>query len=182
VTDATLVLHATGARLAPRITFDQAAEPANRLAVYRYLVHLTRNPDLAEDLTQAAFERALTSLDRFDPARGPLRFWLVMIARRVAVDHMRSERSRRAREERYAAAEPDHAPPPDLPGEVSPEMRRALGSLSDTEREAVALRVIIGLSGTEAAAVMGISPTACSTTLHRALTRLRRDIGAADHA
>lgn len=57
-----------------------------------------------------------------------------------------------------------------------------MDKLSDTERESVALRVVIGLSGAEAAAVMGISVTACSTTLHRALTRLRSSMEAADRA
>ena len=48
----------------------------------------------------------------------------------------------------------------------------ALGQLSRAEREVVALRVLLELDGPTAARVLGISATACSTRLSRALKRL----------
>jgi DNA-directed RNA polymerase specialized sigma24 family protein len=40
----------------------------------------------------------------------------------------------------------------------------------------IALRVVLDLDAAEAAEVMGVSPSACSSQLHRALTKLRREV------
>ncbi len=45
-------------------------------------------------------------------------------------------------------------------------------ALSAAEREVIALRVILDLDGKSAARLLGISPTACSTRLSRALKKL----------
>jgi RNA polymerase sigma-70 factor (ECF subfamily) len=99
--------------------------------VHRYLCHLVRDRDLAEDLTSATFERALRDWRRYDPSRGRPSVWLVEIARRVALDHFRKEGRRRAREERWAAGEPQADPGPEGPGGFSEELREALGRLTD---------------------------------------------------
>ena len=59
-----------------------------------------------------------------------------------------------------------------MPEGLSPELEAALVSLSAGEREVIALRVLLELDGEEAARVLGISPTAVSTRLSRALTKL----------
>jgi len=63
-----------------------------------------------------------------------------------------------------------------LPG----PLEDALRELSPAEREVVALRVLLELDGPSAARVLGISKTACSTRLSRALKRLEErmnDVG-----
>jgi RNA polymerase sigma factor (sigma-70 family) len=54
----------------------------------------------------------------------------------------------------------------------SPALESALRSLNAGEREVVALRVVLELDGDETARVLGISATAVSTRLHRALAKL----------
>src|SRR5436189_5765266 len=71
-------------------------------AVHRYLVFLTGNRSVAEDLTGETFEKAFRAWRRFDPRRGTPRAWLCGIARRAALDHLRAEDRRRRREERFA--------------------------------------------------------------------------------
>ncbi len=146
--------------------------------VYRYLVLMTGNRAVAEDLTGETFEKALRLWRRFDPSRASARTWLCQIARSAALDHFRSEERRRRREERYAGEEPrvDHAAFGDG---FSPELELALQALSAGEREVIALRVLLGLDGRTAARLLSISPTACSTRLSRALQRLEETIG--DH-
>jgi DNA-directed RNA polymerase specialized sigma24 family protein len=51
-------------------------------------------------------------------------------------------------------------------------LEAALTQLSPADREVVALRVLLELDGPTAARVLGISATACSTRLSRALKRL----------
>src|SRR4029079_16127813 len=66
--------------------------------VHRFLVYLTGDRTLADDLTADAFERAWKQRDRFDPRRAGPRSWLLAIARSCALDHLRAERRRGARE------------------------------------------------------------------------------------
>lgn len=160
-------------------TFREAAE-AHLDDVHAYLVYLTGNRSLAEDLTASTFEKALRLWRRFDPRRGTARTWLCQVARTVALDHFRSEERRARREGVYAAREPREAPEPMVDG-LSPALQRALRELSAADREIVALRVLLELDGPTAARVLGISPTACSTRLNRALGRLEermRDVAA----
>jgi RNA polymerase sigma-70 factor (ECF subfamily) len=150
-----------------RPTFSAVAE-SELDAVHRYLLFLTGNRTVAEDLTAETFEKAFRSWRRFDPRRGTPRAWLCRIARSIALDHFRAEERRRRREERYARAQPDTEEPTLGPGAV----QAALAGLSPADREVVALRVLLELDGPTAARVLGISTTACSTRLSRALKRL----------
>jgi RNA polymerase sigma-70 factor, ECF subfamily len=138
-------------------------------AVYRYLVYLTGDRSAAEDLAAETFEKAFRSWRRFDPRRAAPRTWLCRIARSVAVDWFRAESRRRRREEIYAR---DAAESEELGEGLPPALERALRELSPAEREVVALRVLLELDGPSAARVLGISQTACSTRLSRALRRL----------
>ena len=52
--------------------------------VYAYLVYLTRDRSLAEDLAADTFEKALRLWQRFDPRRASARTWLCQIARTTA--------------------------------------------------------------------------------------------------
>ena len=140
--------------------------------VLAYLVYLTADHSLAEDLTVETFERALRRWRRFDPSRGGARTWLCQLARSAALDHFRSEDRRRRREDRYAVRELREVAPPSFGEGLSPELEQALAELSRAEREVVALRVVLELDGETASRVLGISPTACSTRLSRALQRL----------
>ena len=140
--------------------------------VLAYLVYLTADHSLAEDLTVETFERALRRWNRFDPRRGGARTWLCQLARSTALDHFRSEDRRRRREYRYAVRELREVAPPSFGEGLSVELEQALAELSRADRELLALRVVLELDGETAARVLGISPSACSTRLNRALQKL----------
>ena len=150
-----------------RPTFAAVAE-AELDAVHRYLLFLTGDPSLAEDLAGETFEKAFRTWRRFDPRRGSARTWLCQIARTTALDHFRAEERRRRREDRYARDRAAVEEPVATPGELA----AALAQLSRAEREVIALRVLLELDGPSAARLLGISRTACSTRLSRALKRL----------
>jgi RNA polymerase sigma-70 factor (ECF subfamily) len=159
-----------GARPAARPDFAAVAE-ASLDGVYRYLLYLTRDASLAEDLTGETFERALRSWRRYDPRRGEPIGWLCRIARSAALDRFRADERRRARERRYASAAEDASETPFVEG-LSPELERALSGLSAADREVIVLRVVLELEAAETARLLGISATACTTRLNRALQRL----------
>ncbi len=150
-----------------RPTFSAVAE-SELDAVHRYLLFLTGNRAVAEDLTGETFEKAFRVWRRFDPRRGTPRAWLCGIARTTALDHFRSEERRRRREEKYTRDLAESDEPAFGPG----DLESALGRLSAAEREVVALRVLLELDGPTVSRLLGISTTACSTRLSRALKRL----------
>jgi RNA polymerase sigma factor (sigma-70 family) len=137
--------------------------------IYRYLVFLTADPVLAEDLAAETFEKAFRSWKRFDPRRGGEKTWLCQLARSRVLDHFRSE-ARRRRRETDASGELNVSEP--LAEGLSPELDSALRSLSAAEREVVVLRVVLELSAAEAAGILRIGRTACSMRLARALEKL----------
>jgi RNA polymerase sigma-70 factor (ECF subfamily) len=139
--------------------------------VHAYLVYMTRDREVAEDLTAETFEKALRQWRRFDPRRGSARTWLCQLARTTALDHFRAEERRRRREGAYALGRPEQADD-GVFGGLSPALERALSALSAGEREVIALRVLLDLDIETAARVLGVSPTACTTRLSRALKKL----------
>ena len=157
------------------MTFAAAAEQ-HLDDVYAYLVWLTGDRSAAEDLAADTFEKALRLWRRFDERRGSARVWLCQIARTTALDWFRAERRRRARENVYALRAVEQPADAELGDRLSPELERALGVLTPAEREVIALRILLELDGRAAARVLGISETACSTRLSRALTKLGGEI------
>ena len=154
-------------RAGERPSFDDVV--AEQLdGVYRYLVYLTGDRAAAEDLAAETFEKAFRSWRRFDPRRGAPRTWLCSIARGVAVDWFRAETRRRRREEQFTRHDQVAEFGDGLPG----PLEAALRELAPGEREVIALRILLDLDGPSAARVLGISNTACSTRLSRALKRL----------
>jgi RNA polymerase sigma-70 factor (ECF subfamily) len=143
--------------------------------VFAYLLYLTGDRSLAEDLTGETFERALRRWRRFDPRRGTAKTWLCQLARSAALDHYRSERRRRRREDAVGVDREETEP---VFGEgLSAELEAALRRLSAGEREVIALRVLLDLDDTAAARLLGISKSACSTRLSRALAKLEALVG-----
>jgi RNA polymerase sigma-70 factor (ECF subfamily) len=140
--------------------------------VYGYLLYLTKNWAVAEDLTSETFETALRRWRKFDPRRGTARAWLLAIARSTALDWFRAEARRRRREERAEAREPRPDSDQAFGEGLSFELEEGLRALSAGEREVISLRVVLELDGEETARLLGISPTAVSTRLHRALAKL----------
>ena len=160
-----------------RASAEDFAEAATRHLddVHAFLVYLTGDRAVAEDLTAETFARALERWHRFDPRRGGPRTWLCQLARSTALDHFRSEERRagaRGATRRRGARE--HG---------AGVRRRAVagagacsGAASAAEREVIALRVVLELDGEATARVLGISVSACSTRLSRALQKLEKEV------
>lgn len=153
-------------------TFAEAAEH-HLDDVFGFLLYMTGDRTLAEDLSGATFEKALRLWSRFDPRRASAKTWLIGIARTTALDWFRSESRRRRREEAAALPEAQEA---DFVEGLSPALQQALASLSAGEREVIALRIVLELEGEQTARVLGISTTAVSTRLSRALGKLEERV------
>src|ERR1700736_2012053 len=83
---------------------DALAEAYRRHAgaVYGLARRVLGDPAIAEEVVQEVFLRLWNMPDKFDPGRGSLRSFLLAQAHGRAVDLLRSDTSRRQREERDA--------------------------------------------------------------------------------
>ena len=142
--------------------------------VYGYLLYFTKNWAVAEDLTSETFEAAQRKWRKFDPSRGTARAWLLTIARSTALDWFRADTRRRRREERASAADPARGETHSFGEEMgfSPALEEGLQALPAGEREVVYLRIVLDLEGEVTARLLGLTPTAVSTRLSRALAKL----------
>ena len=138
--------------------------------VYRLALHLVRDPETAEDVTQEAFVHAFRSLPRF---RGTAKFstWLYRIARNCAVDAIR-KRDRRKRLER-GLAEPE----PVADASLRAALGHAIDALPRDLREAFVVIEVFGLSYREAAAVLGVLPGTLKSRMHRTRRLLMTALG-----
>lgn len=140
-------------------------------SVYGFLAYRVRSKEVAEDLTQSTFERALRGWSRFDPRKASERTWLLVIARNLLIDHHRKHR-----EDPVAEVDERSLPSVDGPEQrasTSPQLIAALAELSDRDREVVALRFGGDLTGPEIAQLLGLSLANVQQILSRSLRRLR---------
>jgi RNA polymerase sigma factor (sigma-70 family) len=136
---------------------------------------ITRQAAEAEDAAQQAFVKAYRALDRFDRER-PFRPWLLRIVANEA-RNLRRSAGRRSSLELAVASEPEELAPSPEQEAVSRERReallRAMGGLTEAEREVIALRYFLDLSEAEMAEVMAVARGTVKSRLSRALRRLR---------
>lgn len=121
----------------------------------------------AEDLAQDAFVRVYERWEHVREVDDPPGYLY-----RVALNARRS-RLRRLAVAARKAVRPE--PPPDHPEAAGERdaVRRALLSLPAGQREVVVLIEWLGLTDREAAGILGVSPGAVRTRLHRARSALR---------
>lgn len=147
--------------------------------VYGFIAYRVRSRDDAEDLTQLTFERAVRAWSRFDPSRSRPRTWLLVIARNLVIDHLRSDHSPTQSPIGDAGVREDAlgtSPGPEAELGLSPELEAAIGRLSDRDREVIALRFGGELTGPEIADMLGLSLANVQQILSRSLRKLRAEM------
>jgi len=148
--------------------------------VYNYLRFHVPDPDVADDLTAETFLHVVRAADRFDPAKGSPKGWILTVARNVLADWRR-----RARLRQYVSLGTMHdlvfeAPSPEerlLREEQVGRLMDGIATLSASDRELIGLRYGSELDTAEMAAILGISEGTARTRLWRALSRLRKALG-----
>jgi RNA polymerase sigma-70 factor (ECF subfamily) len=144
-------------------------------AVHATALQILGNP-AAQDVVQDVFVDLWCHPQRFDESLGSLRTYLTLCARHRALDLLRSELRRAAREERHARLLP--APRPPTPGEevadadAASVVRAAVSSLPPDQRRAVELAYFCGLSYRDVARRIGIPEGTAKSRVRLALAKL----------
>jgi RNA polymerase sigma-70 factor, ECF subfamily len=149
--------------------------------VWRYVAHLSADTQLADDLAQDTFLRALGSLHRFE-GRSSARTWLLSIARRTVVDNLRHTAARPricGHHDWQSAAE--QAQPRGIPGfDDGIALAELLALLPEDRRQAFVLTQLTGLPYASAAAVIGCPVGTVRSRVARARTALTALVRAAE--
>ena len=165
---------------------DALAEAYRRHAgaVYGLAKRVLADPARAEEIVQEIFLRLWNEPERYDPDRGSLRSFLLAQTHGRAVDLLRSDSARRAREDREvrATAEAGY----DIEHEVwdlavADRVRAALDVLPDEERRAIHLAYFAGHTYREVAALLETPEGTVKSRIRNGLRRMRgalADVGA----
>lgn len=138
-------------------------------------VRVLQDRTLAEDVVQTVFVRLWTAPDRFDPDRGPLRSYLFRETQSRAIDRVRAEEARRAREQRDQREQVADAP--DTEREVlarlrSERVREAMATLTEGERDAIALAYFSGRTYREVATELDVPEGTVKSRIRLGLAKL----------
>jgi RNA polymerase sigma-70 factor (ECF subfamily) len=154
-------------------------------AVYRFLVHLTRDVHQAEDLTQETFTAAWERTATFE-GRATLATWLHRIAYTKFIDAQRAARRTAGMLPRLASTPSTASDPLDtaIANDEAEGLYRALEALDPAERTVLVLHYLQGLSYREMAAVLDEPTGTVKWRTAEALHRLRDLLGdeVFDHA
>jgi RNA polymerase sigma-70 factor (ECF subfamily) len=174
--DQLMVATAAGDRSAFSRLYDSTSPRVFGL-VRRLLVDAAQ----AEEVTQDVFLEAWQTAARFDPERGNAVSWLLTLAHRRAVDRVRA--SQAARDRDLKAGVRELGVPVDEVSEAA-EVRvehervsRAFASLSDAQRQCIALAYYDGYSQSEIAARLEVPLGTVKTRLRDGMIRLREVLG-----
>jgi len=137
--------------------------------VHRFVLFLSGDPALADDILSETFIRLWHARDRVDLTT--VKGYLMAIARNLFLEECRRTRRMTTLVERAS----DTRPNPDRRAHSRLELQAvlaALQTLPEIDRAAVLLRAEEGMSYDEVAAALGISPVAARVKVHRARLKL----------
>jgi len=145
---------------------------------------LVRQAQVAEEIVQEAFLAVWRTPERYDPARGSVRSWLMGTVHHRAVDAVRREQAQRRRTDQAAALAPRIAEDPiddvvsalDLPRDRR-LVQKALAGLPDEQRDVIQRMYFDGMSQSQIAERTGLPLGTVKSRTLLAMRRLRSHLG-----
>lgn len=143
---------------------------------------IVRDPALAEDVTQEVFVEIWVRAAKFDPDRSSVAGWVLMMTRARAVDRVRAREAMHRQDHHFAlrqrGRDTDTVSERVLTRDDHREVRAVLGTLTDLQREAIALCFYAGHTNSQASTLLGIPVATFKTRIRDALLKLREGITA----
>jgi len=154
---------------------------ATAARLFGLILRTVRDRAQAEEVTQDAYLDIWRNSSRFDPGLGSALSWLMTIGHRKAVDRVRTAEATRRRDTAYEAR--DQAAPFDQTVEDAhrnldaQRVRRALNTLTDSQRGALELAYFGGYTHREVATMLDLPLGTAKTRIRDGLIRLRDTLG-----
>lgn len=139
--------------------------------VYSAALRQLRSPHQAEEVSQTVFTNLARNAARLSPDT-ILSAWLYRVTRHAAIDLVRSEARRHAREQlSVLMSATDESPA--VWAHIEPLLDEAMDSLEETERASILLRYFENKPLREVGRALGVSEDAAQKRVSRAVERLR---------
>lgn len=147
-----------------------------QVPVFGMALKVTGDPAQAEEVAQEVMLEIWRTAGRYDPAKAPAAAWALMIARRRAIDRLRTATAsaRRDRLEVVITGCWDQVSEAVLDRHERERLLRGMGRLTGAQREAVLLAFYGGWSYAEVAELLGVPAGTVKTRIRAALASLRR--------
>ncbi len=143
--------------------------------VARYIFIRIGNQQEAEDLASETFVEALRSLDSYEERGLPMEAWIFKIAHNIVVDYLRKvSKKQMVNLDEVTIASDSNPEEIAVSNDQMVRVTKALGGLSASQREVIALRFFSGLSSIECGKVMGKQPGAVREMQSAAIKSLRQ--------
>ena len=152
-----------------------------RVRVTSVVMATVRSPEHSAEVVQEVYLYVWLHAATFDELRGPVLAWLMMLARRRAVDRVRHVVRTNQREQRDASTTDRTVPDVADLGLARHEARRlrgALQHLSALQRDAVVLTFLDGYTHEQAAVLLCVPLGTLKTRVRAGVIRLRRQLEA----
>jgi RNA polymerase sigma-70 factor (ECF subfamily) len=140
--------------------------------IYSYVCSIVHDSHEAEDLTQQVFAKLIRGIGKYEEREVPFAAWVVRVARNLAVDHLRRQRSVPVEEVRAAS---DGGRDLDNRHRAN-DLREALEDLPRDQCEVLVLRHVAGLSPREIATRTGRSEGSIHGLHHRGRKALKLEL------
>lgn len=140
--------------------------------VYGYVRSIVQDHHEAEDITQHVFAKLIRVIGKYQQREVPFLAWVLRVARNVAMDHIRQQRLVPVEEIRVSDTEVV-----DSPGARRiDDLKEALATLQQDQREVLVLRHFAGLSPTEIALATGKTEGSIHGLHHRGRRALQAEL------
>lgn len=144
---------------------------------------LLRDHSQSEEVTQEIFLEIWQTASRFDPNKGGASTWILTMTHRRAVDRVRASQSSRDRDVKVGIrdmpAEYDHVSESVETTIESERVAKAMGRLTELQREAIKLSYYGGLTNSEVAEKLKVPIGTIKTRIRDGMIRLRDELGVA---
>ena len=144
--------------------------------IYNYVHYRVADFHTAEDLTSQIFEKLFSKLKYYQPEKAAFSTWVFSIARNIITDYYRSQTRNRVTslDTTMELIDADSSLDDIVAfNETQQQLRKALASLNQRERDIIALKFWSGCSNRDIARFVGISESNTGVILFRAMRRLR---------
>jgi RNA polymerase sigma-70 factor (ECF subfamily) len=152
------------------LVYAQLREP-----VFRQVSSVLRDPAQSEEVTQEVFLELWSTAGQYDPGKGSAAGWAMMIARRRAIDRVRSSAASAVRDRQALPAAGLWDQTHEAAADALDRQRLAwsLTKLTGPQREAITLAYFGGHTHRQVAAILGAPLGTVKGRIREALIRLR---------
>jgi RNA polymerase sigma-70 factor (ECF subfamily) len=147
--------------------------------VYKFLIKISNDENIAEDLTQETFIKIIRNIEKFD-VHGSAKFstYIITIAKNLYIDYLRKERKLlpdTCLDESYIIGNAGESIEEVVTDKIySEEIIASMEKLTEEQKLAIRMKYIEGLTLKEIGDALGLEPKTIKSRIHNGISKLRK--------